>query len=383
MSAPSWTPVAALCARVAADVDRLARDSVALIRRDLPAYAAVPYAEHLAAVTEQQRRRLDALAGRRLLAPADLERAAELARRRARQGIGVDVLIGAYHLGDQELWRALCVDPGPAAPLLPEVAAQLLTLLHAISTVLAAAHGDVTRELHSHRATLSARLLELLLAGRSDAEAARVAETLGLDPDGGFVAAVWETAAGDVVLPPAVQRALDRAPVSLVHAAAPGFVAVLVQGDGAAWLEQVAGDLLPGRPVGIGLLRSGLAGAVAGLGDARLALNAVPGGAEGVVRFADVWAQACLLAESGRLEPLLAAATGTAGAHPHLAETVLAYAAADMSVARTAQALHLHANSVTYRLQRWGQLTGWDPRTFEHLVASVVACRVRLRGSSR
>jgi sugar diacid utilization regulator len=66
-----------------------------------------------------------------------------------------------------------------------------------------------------------------------------------------------------------------------------------------------------------------------------------------------------------------------------LAETVLAFAAGDMSVARAGEALHLHANSVTYRLQRWALLVGWDPRTFDGLIRSVAACRLAVRGSSR
>jgi DNA-binding PucR family transcriptional regulator len=79
----------------------------------------------------------------------------------------------------------------------------------------------------------------------------------------------------------------------------------------------------------------------------------------------------------------VAAASATATEHPHLAATVLAFARADMSVARAAEELHLHANSVTYRLQRWGRLTGWDPRTFDGLVRSVAVCRMALRGSPR
>jgi DNA-binding PucR family transcriptional regulator len=37
---------------------------------------------------------------------------------------------------------------------------------------------------------------------------------------------------------------------------------------------------------------------------------------------------------------------------------------------------------VTYRLQRWEQLAGWDPRTFDGLVTSVAACRLELIRSS-
>ena len=380
-AAASWDPVADLCARVIADLDQLAHDSVTNIRRDLDAYAVVPFGEHLTTVREQQRRRLEALAGHRLLADSDLDRAADLARRRARQGIAVDVLIGAYHLGDQELWRALCRDPGSAAPLLPEVAALMLKLLHAISTVLASAHGDVTRELQTHRVTLSQRLIELLLGGRSDAEASRVADALGLDPQADFTAGLWRRSESDVVLSPEVRRELDRATVPLVHSYQSGALVILVQDVGYEWLDELAGRLPLGRHVGIGLRRSGLAGAVLSLGDAGLGLSAASADRR-VAQFADVWAEACVLSEAARLEPLVARASGAAREHPHLAETVLAFARADMSVARTAGELHLHANSVTYRLQRWEQLAGWDPRTFDGLVTSVAACRLELIRSS-
>jgi hypothetical protein len=291
MTAPSWASVVELCDRVTMDLDRLARDSVTGIRQHLEAYAVVPFDEHLAAVTEQQRRRLEALAGHRLLGAEDLARASDLARRRARQGIPVDVLIGAYHLGDQELWRALCRDPGPAAPLLPDVAALLLQLLHDISTVLASAHGEVARELQTQRVTLSQRLVELLLGGRPDGEASEVADALGLDPLADFTAAMWRGAGADVVLPPEVRRGLERVPLPLVHSYQSGTVVFLVQGVGPAWLDELAGRLPRGGNLGIGLRRRGLAGAAASLGDARLALAAASADGPGV-RFADVWPEA-------------------------------------------------------------------------------------------
>ena len=382
LSTAAWVPVVELCARVATGLDRLALDSVTKIRRDLDAYASVPFEEHLAAVTEQQRRRLRALAGQRLLAEDDLGLAADLARRRARQGIPVDVLIGAYHLGDQELWSALCRDPGTATPLLPDVAALMLRLLHAISTVLASAHGEVARELQTHRVTLSQRLVELLLAGRDDAEAARLADALGLDPHADFVAGLWHRSEADAVLSPEIRRELDRTDVALVHSYQADAVVLLAQDVGAEWLADLAARLPLGGDVGIGLRRGGLAGAVLSLGDARLALAASTADRR-VARFADVWAEACLLSEADRLTPLVATAAATAVEHSHLAETVLAFARADMSVARTAEAMHLHANSVTYRLSRWAQLTGWDPRRFDGLTRSVAACRLAVRESSR
>jgi hypothetical protein len=294
----------------------------------------------------------------------------------------VDVLIGAYHLGDQELWAALCREPGAAAPLLPDVAALMLKLLHAISTVLASAHSDVSRELQSHRVTLSQRLVELVSGDAVGPEAARLADALGLDPAGDFVAATWRRPEPDVTLPPEVWRGLEAAGVPLVHSTHAGVVVLLVQGVGSEWVAELAGRLGMDGDVGIGLRRAGLAGAAASLGDARLAMSAAHTDRR-VVGFAGAWAEACVSIESARLEPLLARALAVATAHPHLAETVLAFAAADMSVARAAEALHLHANSVTYRLQRWAQLSGWDARTFDGLTHSLAACRAVLRGSSR
>jgi sugar diacid utilization regulator len=34
--------------------------------------------------------------------------------------------------------------------------------------------------------------------------------------------------------------------------------------------------------------------------------------------------------------------------------------------------LYLHPNTVTYRLDRWQHLTGWNPRSLDGLLSSVV-----------
>lgn len=382
MTDASWEPVVELCRRVMAELPTLARASALSIRRALPAYAPVPFEEHLATVTEQQQRRLDALAGRRLLGEDDLDRAAALARRRARQGIPVDVLIGAYHVGDQELWDALRRNAEAAAPLLPDVASLMLKLLHAISTELASAHADESRELQSHRATLSQRLVELVAEGVADTEAARLADSLGLGPQADFVAAVWRRPVPDEILPREMWHALEAGPVPLVHSVHSGAVVLLAQDVDPAWLADMVTRVRLDGEVGIGLRRRGLPGAVLSLGDARLAVSAASGERR-VLSFADVWAEACLAAESARLEPLLARGIAVATQHSHLASTVLAFMAADMSVARTADRLHLHPNSVTYRLQRWSELSGWDARSFDGLARSAAACRAALRASSR
>ena len=38
-----------------------------------------------------------------------------------------------------------------------------------------------------------------------------------------------------------------------------------------------------------------------------------------------------------------------------------------------AESLDLHANTVKYRLSRWQEITGWDPRTLDGLMRSLIS----------
>lgn len=103
------------------------------------------------------------------------------------------------------------------------------------------------------------------------------------------------------------------------------------------------------------------------------AVRADPGGGHRLALFEGVWADACVQNESARLEPLLEPVRQVATSHRHLADAVVAFATTGMQVARAAEHLHLQPNSLSYRLDRWGTLTGWHPRTFDGLRKSVLA----------
>jgi PAS domain-containing protein len=373
--ASSWRGVTALCHRVLETLPDLAAASTSRIRKDLQDYAAVPLEEHLGSVTEQQRRRLEAISERRPLDAGDLEQAAQLAQRRARQGVSVDVLIGAYHVGDRELWRALCANAGDATDQLPDVASLMLDSLHAISTVLASAHGEVVRQLQGHRITLSQRFVELLGTGLEEPETYRVAQALGFRPEGRFVAMVWRPEQRHPAVPAPLQRETDRGAGAVIHAYHDDEVVFLAQHAHPERLAGLAHRHLRQGGTGVGLAREGLGGAGLSMGDARLALVATSSG-ERVRQLEDIWHEAALLSTMPRIAPVVAHAVDVARANPHLADAVVAFAETSMSVARTARVLHLHANTVTYRLERWNQLAGWDPRNFAGLSRSVVACRV-------
>jgi sugar diacid utilization regulator len=130
-------------------------------------------------------------------------------------------------------------------------------------------------------------------------------------------------------------------------------------------------DLLPGsgRPVtaGIGVPRSGLVGAADSITDAEYAM-AMAERHGGTIDFGSQWLEATLLPHLKRLQPLLD--PSRAPAQPYLRDAVRAYAKNGFSTTAAARTLHIHANTVKYRIGRWRQLTGWDPRTLDGLLRS-------------
>lgn len=372
-ASPSWVAVAGLVEELLARMDDVSVLVTRQIREEISEYAGVPEEEHVAHVREQQSRMLQAIAAARAPDAEDLDRARRLGRRRATQGISVESVISAYHVGNRELWELLRAEPGDAAPALPEVAALMWRSIHATSTVLAAAHADVTRTLHAEQVTLRHRLVELLVGGSAaSGEAADVAGALGFEPAGVFVAGCSDAAYWDGARVDALQQRLDRAPGTGVAARHADMVIAVAQHWTAEKLAAALAQPATGARVGLGAARPGLPGAATSVQDARRAL-AVTTAAHPVAVFDRDWLAATLLAARDELRPLIEAGLPGAVANPHLRETVRAYAAGRFSVTAAAARLGLHANTVAYRLERWRDATGWDARTLDGLLLSLVA----------
>jgi hypothetical protein len=177
-----------------------------------------------------------------------------------------------------------------------------------------------------------------------------------------------------------VQARLDLLPGTYAVGQEPGAVLVLVQGGD---LDPVAGVL--GEQglacVAAGLARTGRYAARESLQDARAAA-AVARGRAGRWAFAELWPMA-LADESGeRLEPLIGPVAALARNHPHLAEAVGAFADHGFTVSSAARALSVHPNTLSYRLERWQELTGVEVRTVAGLVASRTAVELVGGGGS-
>jgi DNA-binding PucR family transcriptional regulator len=377
---PGWEPVAEVAACVAGQIEELTARIVAGIEREIEAYRAgiVPPEDLARSVASNLRVTLRGVAERRGPTPEEIEDRRPLGGRRAVQGIGVDALIQAYHIGFRELWAALVAAVPPQDPA---TATQLLTAAttiwqwtHEATAALAAEHAQTIHTAEARALSARQRFLELLLVGdpaRPEAEV--LGRSLGFDPSAAFRATVLRSETGDLdaVL---LQRRLDALTGHHAVAVRGASAVVLSQETDATIVADAVHQVVPGATIACGAVRPGLTGARTSLEDAERTLPVTP--SAGTARFEDVWLWATLGGASERLEPFLATGRRVAADHPHLAQTVEAFATARFSVSEAARRLGLHANTVAYRLDRWAELTGWDPRSFPGLSHSLAALHV-------
>ncbi|MFP5310490.1 MAG: PucR family transcriptional regulator [Actinomycetes bacterium] len=377
-----WERVADVARRVAASLDTLTGRILDDVAAELPEYGdeRVPRGDLEASVTRNLEMMLLGLAERRGPTPEELAVRRHLGARRAEQGLPVDTLIQAYHIGYRDLWDALVAavpadDPGTATALLTG-ATTVWRWVHEVSSAISQAHGDVVRSHEARTSGIRRRLVELVASGDLGSDARALAVAAGLDPDGPTIATVARVGRALPTDPGELDVVLEEA--DGVHAWTQRGAAVLVLSQGEPPAQALL-QRLPDAVVGIGLERTGLEGARRSLEDAG---QVAALGAVGVHRFADEWVWATLARHRQRLGALLTAGADVASEHPHLAETVLAFADAGFSVTEAARTLDLHANTASYRLERWHQLTGWDVRSFDGLVRSVAAIRLSRGGES-
>lgn len=374
-----WRPIAAIARTVSAELDPLVDRVTDCIGVEIPAYrqGVVPRDDLRASVLRNIEAILLGLAEHRGPSAEEVAVRRELGSRRALQGLPVDALIQAYHVGYRELWLSLvrALPPGDqrTATKLLTAATTVWQWVHELTDAIAASHAATVRSLEARAVGARQRFVELLVAGDLDGEeATRLCASLGFDPAGSFVATVVQTAP-DGLDAPGLQRAVERRPGRHAVAARGTRLVVVSQDTGGDEVVAVCRTELSRPTVGVGAARAGLRGARSSLEDAERTLAVTPAGATGVFEEAWLWAE---LAKAGeRLRPLLEPGVAVAARHPHLAAAVLAFAEGGFSVSGASRRLGLHANTVGYRLDRWHELTGWDPRGFEGLVRSVAAVR--------
>jgi hypothetical protein len=360
--------VNSVCDELLRDLDNVVAGIVAQIRREFPEYTVVADSEHTSMVIDEIRNILVGFRDRRPPAVSDAQHGQMLGRRRAQQGIPIETLLGAYNTGYNVLWnelrtRAVARNPAREADLLPMVNL-MMSWLRSVSGTVAEGYAAAIAARDEDRQALAQTFITGLAHGGAASEAVEAAARgLGFDPSGTFQVICASAGAWAPDSLHALRRAL-RGPAAVVVLG--HMLTVTIQGVPVESVLALLGD----HPIGgAGLPRPGLAGAAESLTDAERAL-ALAERRGTIVHFNEDWLLATLLPQAARLAPL--AGAGAAQEHPHLAEAVRAYAGHHFSITASAEALHVHANTVKYRLTRWQEITGWDPRTLDGLMRSLV-----------
>jgi hypothetical protein len=390
-SSQSQNHVVELCNEVAHDLSRLVPGIVDAIRHEVPGYDAVDRAEQEGSVTEQYQGLLMGLSERRPPNSVEVGQARSLGQRRAEEGLPVQAMISAYHIGYREMWNVILRRASTAAGLRNS---ELLALVDVVwtwveraSAAAADAYEVATRLEDAARTTLILRLLNGIYGGVAQySDLGQTARALGFDPTEAFRVIVSPSESWAPSQLAELRHDLARAPRgAFIHAESRGTSLVIIsQGTSAEELVVAILRQSLDLPIGVGLERVGLAGAADSAVDAEEALLYARGLRESrVVWFERDWLAITLLHREDRLAPLLTPDREISSLHEDAAVAVRGFIDNGFSFSAAGRALHLHSNTVRYRLDRWQQLTGWDVKTEQGLLRSIAALELARRHSPR
>ena len=328
------------------------------------------------------------LAGNR---PAGIEAARTTGRRRAEQGVPLPAILHAYRIGGRYIWETFLAQAGPSAPVreaLLQAAAEIWAIIDEYSEAVTEAYRETLAERVRRSTQARTAVVSSLLDGQlgDGSRLWETAATLRLPHQGTFVAVAAETAAvGDEALP-GVESALRVADVASawrldaqLHV---GVVALRPRFPIGALCDQLA-SLATGR-VGVSEPYGSLDQTPQAVRQARLACAAGTPGSVDLVRY-EQRPLAVLLARLPDASASLARAIlGPVLALPAydravLLDTLRVWFAAKGSAAAAAGQLHVHRNTVHYRLRRVEGLTGrslTDPAASAELYLALEGARI-------
>lgn len=378
---PTHERFVALCLEVMDELDQFVPGIVADIRHQVPEYDVVDRAEHQIGVKEQYLGLLRGLSEGRSPSGQELAQARDLGQRRAEEGLTLQAVMSAYHIGYRAMWNAILErGTGRAGPSTAELLGRVdlvWTWVQSASSAAAQAYEQAARLEDAARTTLLLRLLTGIYGETvQHADLEPTARALGYDPTGDFRVIVSPAESWESFRLGGFRRQLARTPRGgVAHAETRGTSLVAIsQGlpaDGLiAMLQGHSSDL----PIGVGLERPGLAGAAESAAEAEDTLAFARTISTGrVVWFEREWLAVTLFQREARLGPLLEPARGPAALHSDAAVAARGFIDNGFSFSATGRALHLHPNTVRYRIERWEQLTGWDLKTEQGLSRSIAA----------
>ncbi|MEE2037986.1 helix-turn-helix domain-containing protein [Nocardiopsis sp. CT-R113] len=315
------------------------------------------------------------VAGETRLPPEDVERLRGIGRSRAADGRSIGAVVRAHRVGSVAAVRVVCEYAAGKLDAADVFALSelWLTSIDQISESLSVGHAETAHRLDADRERARRAFLDDLLIGRQASRGAirDRARTLGIAPPDPAVLVVAETEgtpadgsprADTVSAGMGLLGLVEPAGADPLLTTRSGRVVLLASPDDAGRVAAVLGAH-PWR--GCVLAPRALADMSAAYRLADDAMETAPPHAfdpEGLLREAD----ACVLAllNGGPVTPASVRRTVLgpllSADHAHLLETLRAYFR-EGAATTAADALHVHAQTLRYRLRRVRELTGHDP----------------------
>ncbi|MCF2529602.1 PucR family transcriptional regulator [Yinghuangia soli] len=363
---------------------RAARLTGRVVRRivdELPVYRLLPREEvhgEIAEIIDHNLRILaHVLSERREATPDELAMQRLSAARRAEEGVPLDAVLGAYHVGMLAAWEEVSADARPDEIADVQAALTLLLgMLRQVTVAVSAAYLEErsmleTQEHHGRRSLMAA-----LIAGDPVDD---LAERAGLRPAPHYIVLTLvigphpDECAGSGSPKIAARRKLRRVhaeldrfvddPVLAVIDASGGTVLLPAAGEPPAWPVLCALIDRAARVAGAEITAAGAVAPPAGVPEAvRQTAEVVElvrrtGRGTGLFRLADVLLD-YQLSRPGEARERLAALLEPLAGRPELLETLEVFLQTGLSRRRAAGRLHVHPNTIDYRLRRIAQLTG-------------------------
>ncbi|WP_181771585.1 PucR family transcriptional regulator [Amycolatopsis pittospori] len=370
----------------------------------IPEYGLLP-AEELSGdithVIEQNLRSfIDTLRTGAMPAREEIDFLRESAARRAEEGIPIDIVLTAYHIGIQVVWASLTPDVRPEE-VTDVLAVHQLTLryLEVVTPAVGAGYLDERRTMFDDERSARHTVLSALLDGES-ADVAAGQAGLRLPPCyvvlAASVGAHPDEEANGVDPLVAGRRKLRRLRVELerqirgtvlTSLTPEGGIALLPHEDTAgelsthdwARLERILADVA--RTAGAEVIAGAAAAepaqlpAAAKLAQDVLAVATASGRPPGLYRLDDVLLE-YQLSRPGPALDRLATRLEPLDGNEELLQTLETFLRRG-GRRQTAAALHVHPNTVDYRLRRIADLTGLDPTRLEHIALLNAALAAR------
>lgn len=387
---PAPDPLAPLYERAATQIPSIAEKVLEAFFARSAAYRQLPHQlvdrEITEAVTRNLQVFLRALREQRPPAPEELADQIATAVRRAQQGVPLEVVLSTYHVAAHVGWLSMAgvTEQDEVGDLLATVPA-LLQFLSAAVPAVAASYLTEQQALHAERREAARALVAALLTGR---EAEPLAERIGL-----------ELSSHHVVVAVRVEATPHGTSARRLRAELPKHALSALDHDGGTVLLptssealeselSAAADLVRKLHTAAGVNLVGGIAAAESREDIPTAARQAADIAELVQRLgrppgAYVLDDVLLeyqLCRPGPGRKRLALVMDRLAEHPDLLHTLRVFINSDHNRHRTAESLHLHRNTLNYRLRRVTELTGYnpaDPSDIRLLAASLIVHDLR------